>query len=73
MANELNHTAVIADISDVERTMNYIQFQLSQADAELATFAGTDAKKICYVHLLAWKQELQTELHELRKALKRKA
>lgn len=59
---------IITDIGEVERTVNYIQFQISQADALLAPFANSDKSKICYAHLLDWKKSLQTELHELRKA-----
>lgn len=70
MANQQENR--IADITDFDRTVNYIQFQLSQADAMLAKFHGTEKQKICFAHLVAWKQSLQTELHELRKANKRK-
>lgn len=58
----------ISDISEVERNMNYIQFQISQADEMLAPFANSDKPKICYAHLLDWKKSLQNELHELRKS-----
>lgn len=60
----------ITDIGEVERTANYIQAQIAQADAMLAPFANTDAKPICFAHLLEWKKKLQTELHELRKGQK---
>jgi hypothetical protein len=70
MAN--NKTNEIADITEFDRTVNYIQFQLSQAETMLAKFHGTDKPKICFAHLIAWKQSLQTELHELRKAARRK-
>lgn len=69
MAKEQNQ---IADITEFERTVNYIQFQLSQAEAMLSKFHGTEKPPICFAHLLAWKQSLHTELHELRKANKRK-
>lgn len=59
---------IITDISEVDRTVNYIQFQISQADELLAPFANSDKPKICYAHLLEWKKTLQTELHEIRKA-----
>ena len=58
---------IITDIGEVERTANYIQFQISQADEQLAPFANSDKSKICYAHLLDWKRSLQNELHELRK------
>lgn len=61
---------IITDIGEVERTANYIQFQISQAEELLAPFANSDKPKICYAHLLEWKKTLQTELHELRKAQK---
>lgn len=70
MAN--NKTNEIADITDFDRTVNYIQFQLSQAEAMLAKFHGTEKPKICFAHLIAWKQALLSELHEVRKANKRK-
>lgn len=70
MAN--NNTHEIADITEFDRTVNYIQFQLAQAEQMLSKYHGTDTKKIVFVHLLAWKQSLQTELHELRKANRRK-
>jgi superfamily II RNA helicase len=59
---------IITDISEVDRTVNYIQFQISQADELLAPFANSDKPKICYAHLLEWKKTLQSELHEIRKA-----
>ncbi|UYE98872.1 hypothetical protein XbC2_455 [Xanthomonas phage XbC2] len=58
----------ITDIGEVERNVNYIQFQIAQAEALLAPFANSDKPKICYAHLLDWKKSLQTELHEIRKA-----
>lgn len=62
----------LADISDVERTVNYIKFQLSQAEEMLDQHSGTDVKKITFVHLLEWKNELKNELHELTRKNKRK-
>lgn len=58
----------ITDIGEVERTINYIKFQLEQVDEQLKPFANTDKLKICYVHLLDWKKSLQTELHEIYKS-----
>lgn len=70
MAN--TNTTEIADITEFDRTVNYIQFQLAQAEGMLAKFHGTDKPKICFAHLISWKQSLLAELHELRKANKRK-
>lgn len=61
----------IADISEVERTVNYIKFQISQANEQLAPFANIDKPKICYAHLLDWKKKLQSELYELRQSLQK--
>ncbi|AQW88966.1 hypothetical protein pEaSNUABM50_00449 [Erwinia phage pEa_SNUABM_50] len=58
----------ITDIGEVERTVNYIKFQISQADEQLAPFANSDKPKICYAHLLDWKKQLQSELYEIRQA-----
>ena len=58
------------DITEIERTINYVQFQIHQANEMLAPFANADKSKICYVHLLDWKNELQEELHALRQELK---
>lgn len=62
----------IADISDVERTVNYIKFQLSQVEQMLDQHSGPDVKKITFVHLLEWKNELKSELHDLTRKNKRK-
>ena len=62
----------LADISDVERTINYIKFQLSQAEEMLDKHSGPDVQKITFVHLLEWKNELKSELHELTRKNKRK-
>lgn len=61
----------LADISDVERTVNYIKFQLSQAEAMLDQHSGDD-RKIVFVHLLEWKNALKSELHDLTRKNKRK-
>lgn len=55
------------EITDLDRTMNYIQFQISQADEMLLPFAGTDTHKGRYWHILEWKKKLQSELSEVRK------
>jgi hypothetical protein len=62
----------IPDISDFERTVNYIQFQLSQVEGELSKFHGTNVSPIHFKHLAEWKQSLVSELHAVRKANKRK-
>lgn len=61
----------LADISDVERTTNYIKFQLSQVEAMLDQHSGDD-RKIVFVHLLEWKNSLKSELHDLTRKNKRK-
>lgn len=66
-----NQNATV-EITDLDRTMNYVQFQIAQADDMLKPFVGTDTNKIYFYHLLAWKNKLQTELNELRKTAKRK-
>lgn len=58
------------DIGETERTINYIQFQLTQAESALDLFQNTDKPKICFAHLLEWKRNLQSELYEIRKAQK---
>lgn len=62
----------IPDISDLDRTVNYIKFQLAQAEEMLDQHSGADVKKITFVHLLEWKNELKSELHELTRKNKRK-
>ncbi len=59
----------VHEVTEVERTINYIQFQISQADEMLAPYANRDINAIHFVHLLAWKRSLQNELFELRKTL----
>ncbi|EHU8780985.1 hypothetical protein N0S44_000215 [Escherichia coli] len=66
MAKEI--TAQVLDITDFDRTVNYIQFQIHQAEEALAVFHGTGARPIRFAHLIAWKKSLQEELSELRKA-----
>ncbi len=61
----------LADITDVERTVNYIKFQLSQVEAMLDQHSGDD-RKIVFVHLLEWKNNLKSELHDLTRKNKRK-
>ncbi len=60
--------AQVLDVTDFDRTVNYIQFQIHQAEEALAQFHGTGAKPIMFAHLITWKKNLQEELHELRKA-----
>lgn len=60
--------AQVLDVTDFDRTVNYIQFQIHQAEEALAKFHGTGAKPIMFAHLITWKKNLQEELHELRKA-----
>lgn len=62
----------IPDISDLDRTVNYIKFQLAQAEEMLDQHSGAEVKKITFVHLLEWKNELKSELHELTRKNKRK-
>lgn len=72
MAKNTNTENVIADITDLDRTVNYIKFQLSQVEEMLDQHSGADVKKIVYVHLLEWKNELKSELHDLTRKNKRK-
>jgi|AGFT01.1.fsa_nt_gi hypothetical protein len=71
MSNTKTETR-LADISDLDRTVNYIKFQLSQVEAMLDQHSGPDVKKITFVHLLEWKNELKSELHDLTRKNKRK-
>lgn len=59
--------AQVQDVTEFDRTVNYIQFQISQAEEMLSAFHGTGAKPICFAHLVTWKKNLQDELHEMRK------
>ncbi|AZU98369.1 hypothetical protein BZF66_05285 [Salmonella enterica] len=72
MAKNTNTEHVIADITDLDRTVNYIKFQLAQVEEMLDQHSGADVKKIVYVHLLEWKNELKNELHDLTRKNKRK-
>lgn len=72
MSNTTSTEKRIADISNVERTANYIKFQLSQVDEMLDGHSGADVKKITFVHLLEWKNSLKSELHDLTRKNKRK-
>lgn len=56
------------DAGEIERTVNYIKFQISQADEQLAPYANSDKPKICYAHLLEWRKQLKSELDEIRQA-----
>lgn len=58
----------VQEVTDFDRTVNYIQFQISQAEEMLAPFHGTGAKPILFAHLVSWKKSLQDELFELRKS-----
>lgn len=71
MSKVTTNVTRLADISDVERNVNYIKFQLSQAEAMLDKHSGDD-RKIVFVHLLEWKNSLKSELHELTRKNKRK-
>ena len=59
-------------VTDLDRTVNYVQAQLAQADEFLtACYERVPGKKIIYAHMVQWKKELETELHELRKQQRR--
>lgn len=72
MLKNTNTENTIADISDFDRTANYIKFQIAQAEQMLDQHSGPDVKKIVFVHLLEWKNELKSELHDLTRKNKRK-
>lgn len=72
MSNTKTTETRLADISDLDRTVNYIKFQLSQVEEMLDQHSGPDVKKITFVHLLEWKNELKSELHDLTRKNKRK-
>lgn len=61
----------LKDITDFDRTVNYIQFQISQTEQALEKFHGTNAKPIMFAYLIEAKKSLQNELHALRKANRR--
>ncbi|WOL22904.1 hypothetical protein [Escherichia phage vB_EcoM_JNE01] len=63
MAKETN--AQVLDVTDFDRTVNYIKFQISQAEEALAEFHGTGARPIRFAHLISWKKSLQEELKRL--------
>ncbi len=52
----------LPDISDLDRTINYIQFQLNDTIQSLDKFYASEAPKIQYVHLVEYKKELEKEL-----------
>lgn len=52
----------LPDITDLERTINYIQFQLDTTIQSLDKFYAAEASKIQYVHLVEYKKELEKEL-----------
>lgn len=52
----------LPNITDLERTINYIQFQLNDTIQTLDKFYASDAPKIQYVHLVEYKKELEKEL-----------
>ena len=76
MSNTKTTNITITDefdtITDVDRTVNYIQFQIHQADEMLKEFQGTDARPIQFAPILEWKRKLNAELSEVRKSIKRK-
>lgn len=59
------------DIDDVERTMNYIKFQISTAEKAIDELVAQAKHTSCYAHLLDWRRKLMNELYELRRANKR--
>lgn len=54
----------------VERTRNYIKFQIHQTEEMLGGYSSSDLK-ICYAHLLERKKVLLNELHELNRSHRR--
>lgn len=58
------------DIGETERTINYIQFQLAQVEADLEPFQNSDKPKICFAHLIDLRRSLQSELYEVRRTQK---
>lgn len=67
-----NNTTKLKDITDFDRTVNYIQFQIHQAEKALEKFHGTGVKAINFIHLIEWKKKLQAELADVRRQNKRK-
>lgn len=61
---------VITDISETDRTINYIQFQLATTEQQIADAQELNKPKICYAHLLDLRRNLQSELYEIRRAQK---
>lgn len=66
MANEVKNNELI-DITDVERTENYIQFQISQAESMLEEHHRVGSRPFIFHHIVTWKKNLQSELDALRK------
>lgn len=58
------------DIGETERTINYIQFQLANAEAFIADSQEQNRSKIFYAHMLDLRRSLQSELYEIRRAQK---
>lgn len=52
----------LPDITDLDRTINYIQYQLNETIQSLDKFYAADSQKILYVHLVEYKKELEKEL-----------
>lgn len=52
-----------ADVA-IERTRNYIKFQIHQTEQELASMPE-GLQPICYAHLHEYRKNLMTELYEL--------
>lgn len=58
----------VIEITDLDRTENYIQFQLSVVETELQDHYEAGNSPIHFVHLVKWKKSLEAELVELRKS-----
>lgn len=66
MAKEVQ-TVELIDITDAERTANYIKFQISQAEAMLEEHHRIGSRPFTIHHLVTWKRNLQSELDALTK------
>lgn len=51
----------------IERTKNYIKFQIWTTEQQLMEFSS-DAAPICFAHLLEYKKNLLAELNEMNKS-----
>lgn len=59
--------APFIDVTDEERLINYVRFQLSQADEMLKPYVGADKPSFKVYHIANWRRKLQEELNSLLK------